>query len=259
MLEIIPVPILSDNYCWLITSEGRDSVYVVDPGEAHPVVEALQKHDFKIEALLITHSHWDHIDGIDEVLSYQQAPVIGPLCLSIPRVTEVVNESSKLKLWGEIDVQIFETPGHLPEHICFYFEDGNNKHLMCGDVLFSSGCGRNFVGSSEEFHGSLSALAKLPPDTKFYCAHEYTLANLKFAQTVEPNNNAIKAKQEATEKLRGDEQPSLPSTIGSEIETNPFMRCHHADVRKAAEQYAGQTLSKASEVFGALRKWKDAF
>ena len=259
MLTIHPVPILNDNYTWIIKSNDSDSVYVVDPGEYEPVARFLTTHNWKVEALLITHSHRDHTGGIDQLLATHPAPVIGPNCSAIPQITQVVDRHSSLHLWNKLAVKVLETPGHLPEHICFYISIRDQNILFCGDIMFSSGCGKNFVGTFKEFLSSLKQLSDLPENCNAYCAHEYTLSNIKFALTIEPENENLHAKRESVEKKRASGLPSLPTTIGNELKTNPFMRCALESVKASAEHYAGRKLANESEVFGVLRKWKDVF
>ena len=258
MLKIVPIPILADNYVWIIKSHHA-SVYVVDPGESKPVIDYLQSEGLRIEGMLITHSHRDHVGGIDALNDYQTAPVLGPDCPAIYQITQKLYAGNRFKLWNEFDVEVIETPGHLPEHICFLVNNQNDTHLFCGDILFSAGCGRNFVGTSEEFHRSLLKLSQLPPHTQFYCAHEYTLANLKFANHIEPNNKEILEKINKIKVLRAQSRPSLPGNIGEELQINPFMRCHIPAVRQQAENYSGKPLAQDHLIFGALRKWKDSF
>ena len=259
MLQVYPVPILNDNYTWIIKSPDSTSVYVVDPGESGPVIQYLEEKNWSIEGLLITHSHRDHVGGIDAVLERFPAPVIGPKCPAIKQVTQIVNEHSQLCLWDDISVQVIETPGHLPEHICFFIPDAQQNLLFCGDILFSSGCGRNFVGTAEEFLTSLKKLSKLPGDCYAYCAHEYTLANIAFALNIEPNNQDLIEKRQLVQAKREAGLPSLPTTIADELNTNPFMRCHLPSVKQQAEAYIDRSIVHESEVFGALRKWKDHF
>ena len=257
MLTITPIPILRDNYCWVITCEQEQSAYVVDPGESGPVIQYLKANNLTLKALLITHSHRDHIGDIDGMLRFQNCPVFGPECAAIHQVTDILRNGESVELWDTYSADVIHTPGHLPEHICYYFKA--TGQLICADILFSSGCGRMFVGTPEEFHGSLTRLAQLPKETLVYCAHEYTQANLKFAKAVEPDNPDIDRKIAATEQLRAAHHPSLPSTIGNERLTNPFMRCHEASVKAAAETFAQTSLNHDPEVFAVLRRWKDQF
>ncbi len=259
MLEIVPIPILNDNYAWLIISADRSRVSVVDPGEATPVIDYIKANQIKLDSILITHSHRDHIGGIDDLLDFQKVPVFGPRCEAIPQITEILSEGDKFKLWGEHEITIIETPGHLPEHICFFMNMNGQFHLFCGDILFSAGCGRNFVGTSQEFYDSLQKLSRLPASTKFYCAHEYTQSNLKFAVEIEPFNQNIIEKINKINEVRKRAKPSLPGTIGEELLINPFMRCHIEEVKKKAENYAKLDLLQGHEIFGVLRKWKDNF
>ena len=257
MVKITPIPILSTNYCWVLQKPTNPSVYVVDPGEAQPVIEFLNRENLTVEAFLITHSHNDHIGGLNQLLKHHNAPVYGPDCKAIPQVSHPLDEHSTLHLWQEFEVKILHTPGHLPEHICFFIDE--LKSVFSGDMLFSSGCGRNFVGTAHDFHHSLQRLQSLGDEVNVYCTHEYTVANIEFAMAIEPNNPHLKDKLDKAKSLRSNGIPTLPTTIAIEKDTNPFLRTHIDEVKRQAESFANKQLADDGEIFGALRKWKDVF
>ena len=259
MLKLHPIPNRKDNYIWLISDDRERSVYVIDPGDAGPVKAYLTTHNRSIAAIIITHSHNDHIGGISELLSWQDVPVIGPKCARIVQITQVVDPQSRLTLWNRYPVQVISSPGHLPEHLCYLFSSENTPHLLCGDVLFSAGCGRAFGGTFTELKASLDAFKRLPRHTRIYCAHEYTLANLAFAQVLEPNNADITAHQDKVQTLRQQGLASLPSTLELELKINPFLRCDKAEVIAAASAYTKQPLNNELDVFQTIRSWKDSF
>lgn len=269
-LHIEPIPILTSNYVWIvhppkslggeaINEERAKQVYVVDPGDAKAVITYLKAQELTLAGLIITHSHNDHVTGIDEVLAYQSAPVYGPRHADIPQVTHALDGSSRFSLWDHIEVDVIETPGHLPEHLCYTFQVEQQRFLFCADIMFSSGCGRIFIGSPEELRQSLYTLAALPEETLVYCAHEYTEANLAFAQAVEPDNGNIATRMRHIQHLRQQGLPSLPSSIAIEKRVNPFIRCEQTAAISAATNRLGHPANNADEVFAALRQWKDVF
>ncbi|MFC6635408.1 hydroxyacylglutathione hydrolase [Microbulbifer taiwanensis] len=260
MLTISPIPAFSDNYIWHL-QQGGDH-WVVDPGDARPVFDALD--DKPLSGILITHHHPDHTGGIAELHRHYGCPVYGPG--SIEGVTEPLANGDQREILGQ-PMQVMDVPGHTLDHLALLIEEpGSNGtpqlHLFCGDTLFAAGCGRLFEGTPVQMYQSLSKLAALPPETRVYCAHEYTLANLHFAEAVEPGNAAIRNRIAESEKLRADDRATLPSTIGEELATNPFLRCHIPGVaRRAANHGAngGTEDSDEVEVFARLRRWKDKF
>ncbi len=264
MLTISPIPAFSDNYIWHLERKGEH--WVVDPGDAGPVIDALG--DSPLSGILITHHHLDHTGGIAQLSSRYQCPVYGPG--SIKGVTEPLADGDRCEVLG-LPLVVMDVPGHTLDHLALLLEeDGSGSssqgtpqlHLFCGDTLFAAGCGRLFEGTPAQMYTSLSKLAALPPETRVYCAHEYTLANLRFAEAAEPGNTAIQNRIAETQALRADKRPTLPSTIGEELATNPFLRCHiPAVARRAANHGAngGVEDSDEVEVFARLRRWKDNF
>ena len=254
MLQIIPLPAFRDNYLWLLRA-GRCAA-VVDPGDAGPVLNYLSLHGLSLVAILNTHHHGDHVGGNRELLGKFDVPVYGPRHETIPGLTHPVGESTIVSLPAlDLEFQVLDVPGHTSGHVAYY---GANS-LFCGDTLFGCGCGRLFEGTAQQMHASLQRLAALPPDTRVYCAHEYTLSNIRFARTVEPDNLDLQAREQEVLALRARDQPSLPSTLDLECRTNPFLRAKQTQVRASAEQHAGQRLRDDGAVFAALRAWKDDF
>ncbi len=255
MLEITPLNAFDDNYIWMISQPGAEAAVAVDPGDETPVLDWLEARGKRLAAILITHHHHDHTGGIPELAAaYPGVQVYGPAGNSIRGVTHPLAEGGRVSLEGlEGAWEVLEVPGHTAGHIA-YLGDGV---LFCGDTLFAGGCGRVFDGTFEQLSASLERIAALPPETRIYCAHEYTLANLGFAAWVEPDSPQLKARTAEAELLRQAGRPTLPSTLNLELETNPFLRTAVPSVRQAAERAAGRPLETTAQVFTALRQWKD--
>jgi hydroxyacylglutathione hydrolase len=257
MFQISPIPAFQDNYLWLI--ENDTETWIVDPGDATPVIKTLQDQNKKLSGILITHHHPDHIGGVEE-LYHPGLQVIGPKKDQFKLVNDPVSEGDVRQVCGA-QFKVIEVPGHTLNHLAFFCEPEEQEPvLFCGDTLFAAGCGRLFEGTPKQMYHSLSRLMSLPGDTQIYCAHEYTEANLKFALSVEPGNNNIVQRAEAVAELRSQGIPSVPSNIKVEKATNPFLRTSSAEIIsniKAKMQSAG-TLSQ-TEVFTQLRKMKDVF
>lgn len=254
MLEIIPVPAFDDNYIWLLVQGGHAAV--VDPGDAEPVLAYLRQHQLTLCAILCTHHHGDHVGGNRELLAAFDVPVFGPAAENIPGRTQKVSEGSKVALPElGIELQVMEVPGHTAGHVAYY----GAGSLFCGDTLFACGCGRLFEGTPAQMYDSLSRLAALPGATKVYCAHEYTLANIRFARAVEPGNRDLAQRESRDRASREQGRPTLPSTLDLELRTNPFLRCGQPEVLATATQRAGRSLGDGVAVFAALRAWKNVF
>lgn len=257
MLEIKALSALSDNYIWVIAQRAAATVAVVDPGEAVPVQQYLKEQGLRVGAYLITHHHGDHTGGLDTLLREHPAPVYGPRAEAerIAQISEPLAGGDRFNVdCLDSEFEVIDVPGHTLGHIA-YFTPGV---LLAGDALFRAGCGRVFEGSMAQMQQSLSKLRDLPEATEVYGGHEYTQKNLVFARTVEPNNAAIAAVAREIDRLRANDQPSLPGTIAEEREINPFLRWDHPDVHAAAEKRAGRTLTDAGEIIATLREWKDA-
>jgi len=256
---VLHVPAFEDNYIWLIVGEAPDAAnrrcIIVDPGDADPVLEGLKIHALDPVAIFCTHRHGDHVGGVRELASKYNVAVYGPPAESIAGVTHKVSGGERIEIDGFPSFEVLPTPGHTAGHISYY---GGNS-LFCGDTLFSCGCGRIFDGTAGQLHQSLRAIAKLPPTTRIYCAHEYTLANLRFALTVEPDNRDTRLYQELCLQKRQQQLPTLPSLMKQELKINPFLRTAEPAVQQAAEQHAARVLSTEEAVFVTLRQWKDGF
>jgi hydroxyacylglutathione hydrolase len=253
-LSVYPVRAFQDNYVWTLR-RGANAV-VVDPGEARPVLAYLDAQQLRLTAILNTHHHADHVGGNAELLEHYKVPVYGPHDHRIATVDHRVHEGDRFKL-EEIGVefQVFEIPAHTKSHIAFY----GAGMLFCGDTLFACGCGRIFEGTPADMHAALMKLAQLPAETRVYCGHEYTMANIKFAKTVEPGNVELGKWEQAGAALRAKGEPTVPSTLAQEMRANPFMRCDQPAVIAAAGRHAGTTLTDPVGVLGALREWKNNF
>jgi hydroxyacylglutathione hydrolase len=217
-----PVPILKDNYAWLLRDSGTGATAIVDPADAQPIIEAIEKAGGRLDLILLTHHHADHIAGVDEVRARFPCPVVGAKAdlHRLPKLDEAVQEGDTVRL-GEAIAQVIETPGHTRGQINFFFPDGGV--LLSGDTLFSLGCGRLIEGTPAEMFDSLHKLAALPPDTLVCCGHEYTESNGRFALAVDPNNAALHDFVGKVEQLRSAGQPSVPSVLGEELKVNPFL------------------------------------
>lgn len=260
LVKFTSIPILSSNYVWLVRRKNSNEVYVVDPGRADEAIDFIETHGLKPKGILITHSHHDHIGGIDDFKKRYDVPVCGPKCSSIPQVTLCFGDKDKLELWPGVSATIMHLPGHLPEHIAYFIQtEGHAPSLLCGDVLFSSGCGRMFTGPAATFQASLARIAALPPETEIYCAHEYTQSNIEFAKHIEPSNLDLERKASHVAKRIGDGGCSLPTTVREELLTNPFLRTNHPDVIAKIEKLTGERPNDEAESFAALRRLKDAF
>ncbi len=257
MLKVTPVCAFSDNYIWLIHENGAgNQVVAVDPGDAVPVLEHLATAGLDLAAILVTHHHGDHVGGVSRLVEQFEVPVFGPATESIPCRTTALTQGDVVEL-GELGLRfdVLDVPGHTAGHIAYH----GHGSLFCGDTLFSGGCGRLFEGTPSQMTTSLDRLSALPPETRVYCTHEYTLSNLRFARMVEPGNDALSAYCQRAKHHRAQGQPTLPSTLALEAEINPFLRCDTETVRESAERYRGSSLKDRVDVFAAVRAWKDEF
>ena len=250
------IPIFNDNYIWLIINSIEKKAIAIDPGDANPLLHYLQSNQLDLAAILITHHHSDHTQGISALKREFSIPVYGPKNEQITGLTHKVEEGDRIHIPAFDRVfHVLNIPGHTLDHIAYTLPG----LLFCGDTLFSAGCGRLFEGTAQQMYHSLQKLAALPDKTDVFCAHEYTLQNLKFAQVVEPNNQWIQNKIRQVSALRQDNRPTLPSRINEEKRINPFLRCEVADVIEAVGKWAGLKLDDPVQVFKYLREWKDGF
>lgn len=249
---IHPIPAFHDNYIWLFRNPENSFCTVVDPGDAKPVIDFLKKENLTLDTILITHHHPDHIGGVSALKQAFDTQVYGPE--TITEVTHPVRDGEQITLrTSGTAFTVTAVPGHTLDHLAYHNEDW----LFCGDTLFSGGCGRLFEGEAEQLYASLNQLKNLHDSIQVFCAHEYTEANLRFAQVVEPNNTAIQAHLDKVKNRKG--KPSLPSTIGKEKAINPFLRCEEPAVIEAAENHSQTQLPTPEQVFATLRRWKDNF
>ncbi len=256
-MKLIPLPAFQDNYLWLLHDGQR--ALVVDPGDAGPVRQALADADLRLEAILVTHHHPDHVGGVDALRDATGARVFGPARERIPPPFEPLAEGDTVEALG-LRFQVLDVPGHTAGHIAYYTPQFEGAPLLfCGDTLFSGGCGRLFEGTPAQMHASLAKLAALPGDTRVCCTHEYTLSNLKFATAVEPGNTRLTHYRQQCEARRSRGEPTLPSTIALEREVNPFLRTREGAVAQAAHAYDGADGNDEVAVFAALRQWKNEF
>ncbi|HEY0326412.1 MAG TPA: hydroxyacylglutathione hydrolase [Allosphingosinicella sp.] len=237
MLEVARVPVLSDNYVWLVHDPATGETTAVDPAVAEPVLEEADRRGWRITQIWNTHWHPDHTGGNAAIKEATGAEVTGPAAEAarIPTLDRQVGEGDKVRL-GAVEADVLEVPAHTAGHIAYHLP--SEKTVFVGDTLFAMGCGRLFEGTAEQMHANLQRLAKLPPDTQVYCAHEYTLSNGRFALVAEPDNQAIRRRVEEVQAARDSGVATVPTTIALELATNPFMRA--AD----AGQLAARRLEK---------------
>ena len=259
-MELLALPAFADNYIWML-HDGRRAL-VVDPGEAGPVESALDEHGLALAGILVTHHHGDHVGGVDALRPRLQGPVFGPAAETIPEPFTGVRSGDSVDVLG-LRFAVIDVPGHTRGHIAYFLAAPgtalDNPILFCGDTLFSAGCGRLFEGTPAQMHTSLQRLASLPGNTQVCCGHEYTLANLRFAATVEPDNEDIRRHQAWCVEQRQRNEPTLPSTVARELLINPFLRANRPDVGRRAAQHARTEAHSAVEVFALLREWKNTF
>jgi hydroxyacylglutathione hydrolase len=234
------VPILSDNYAWLLRDEPSGATAIVDPADPAPIIAAIEKLGGRLDVILLTHHHADHVAGTDEVRARFGAPVVGAAADArrLPKLDRAVRAGDSVTL-GASSAAVIDTPGHTIGHIAFHFPDGGV--LLCGDTLFSLGCGRLLEGTPADMFASLAKFAKLPGETLVCCGHEYTQSNARFALTVEPGNTALKTRAAEVDRLRAAGLATVPSTLAAELAENPFMRAPDvatlADIRAKKDKF----------------------
>jgi len=258
MFDVIRIPAFKDNYIWLLR-KGASAV-VVDPGDARPVLDLLEREGLTLTSILITHHHADHQGGVARLLENYAAPVFGPAAESITAITRPLFGGETIRLESlDLELQVLAVPGHTLGHLA-YFGSGC---LFCGDTLFTGGCGRLFEGTPAQMHDSLTRLAALPEQTAVFCAHEYTETNLRFALTVEPRNRRLRERVDEVAVARAKGWATVPSTLALERATNPFLRCQEAEVVATAKSRAALNNQAFSgdplAVFSVLREWRNSF
>ena len=253
-MEIIPIPCLTDNYAYIINDQTSKIVGVVDPSEAAPIITFLKKNNLKLNYILNTHHHYDHIGGNLELKKKYNAKVVG-FVNDKHRIPGIDIELENNQKWnfGNSTINIFHIPGHTLGHICFFFE--KEKIVFTGDTLFSLGCGKIFEGDHKQMLDSLNKIKKLPKDTKIYCGHEYTYKNAEFCMKYDKNNIDLKKKFEKIKKLRSKNLPTIPSSLEDELKSNIFLRCDQKDLKIKLDMKNQEDL----EVFKKVRDLKDSF
>lgn len=259
LVNIRPIRAFTDNYIWLI--DNGVSAAVVDPGAAQPVLDLLKHENLALTAILLTHHHQDHVGGVSELLEHYAVPVYGPALESLPACDHPLSEGDRFTLpEPSIQFEVIDVPGHTAGHIALYASSiSGQPALFCGDTLFVAGCGRLFEGTPAQMLESLDKLCRLPESTRVYCAHEYTLSNLRWARTVDPDNPSLLEMEQLARAVREIDQPTVPSRMDIEKRCNPFLRSRDPAIADAATAFAAKPLNGPVEVFAALREWKNGF
>ena len=253
-IVVTAIPAFADNYIWLL-SNGGSRCAVVDPGDAKPVLSELRRRDLTLDTILLTHHHADHTGGVQQLVAETGAAVYGPEDQRMGDLTSSLADGETLELPAlGLSFQVMEVPGHTSSHIAFY----GHGSLFCGDTLFSVGCGRMFEGTPQQMQASLDRIAELPPETRVFCAHEYTLSNCDFARAVEPANAELARRASEVEACRAAGRITIPSTLGEELAVNPFLRTRVPSVVTAAQKRDPGAAPGAS-TFAIIRAWKDGF
>lgn len=254
MLEIVQIPVLTDNYVYLIHEPISGDTAVVDPAVEDDVVAALTRHGWTLSHILNTHHHWDHTGANLALKERFDVTIVGPAADRdrIPGIDIAVGEGDQTFL-GDVPALVFDVPGHTRGHIAYYFD--HDHALFCGDTLFAMGCGRLFEGTPDQMWRSLSKFLNMPDETLVYCAHEYTLTNGKFALTVEPDNHDLQVRMQEVVQLREAGTPTIPTTIGLEKATNPFLRPMSDNIQETV----GMLGAPWPKVFAEVRQRKDNF
>jgi hydroxyacylglutathione hydrolase len=253
-LEIAQIPVLQDNYLFLIHDPESGETAIIDPALEDETVDALNARGWQPTYIFNTHHHWDHVGANLALKERYGLKIIGPATdrERIPGIDIAVGEGDHVHL-GDHAANVLFVPGHTTGHIAYHFAD--DEALFCGDTLFAMGCGRLFEGTPEDMWLSLTKLMQLPNSTQVYCAHEYTMSNGKFALTIDPKNTALINRMKTVEQLRADNIPTVPTSIGLEKETNPFMR----PMDEAIQEIVGLVGAPLPKVFAEIRRRKDSF
>jgi hydroxyacylglutathione hydrolase len=257
-MQLTPLPAFADNYIWLL--QHGQQVLAVDPGDGQALLQWLAREPtLQLDAILVTHHHSDHTGGLPALAQATGARVYGPALEKLP-VSHTPVAQGDTVVWGPLHWQVLDVPGHTAGHVAYWTQPENEAALlMCGDTLFSGGCGRLFEGTAAQMLASLDLLAALPADTRVCCAHEYTLSNLRFALAVEPDNLRLAEYERQCQLRRAQDLPTLPARLGDELDINPFLRSRLAAVRASVARHSGLPLADDAQVFAQLREWKNTF
>jgi hydroxyacylglutathione hydrolase len=257
-VRVVPVPVLQDNYSYLIVDEAEQVAAIVDCAEVPPVIAAARTEGARLTTVLSTHHHFDHVGGNEALAEAVPVRVYGNAddAARIPRLTDGVREGDQVFV-GKLQARVLFIPAHTSGHIAYYFE--REKAVFTGDTLFAAGCGRLFEGDAAQMMASLGKLAALPDETRVYCGHEYTVRNLEFAATLEPQNQAIRDKLAWARSRRAQGQPTVPSTLGAERETNPFLRTRSPELRATIRARFPDVGEDDTRIFACTRRLKDEF
>ncbi|GAB3482225.1 hydroxyacylglutathione hydrolase [Marinomonas epiphytica] len=256
-MTLLPLPAFNDNYIWLIKDNDSSGVWVVDPGDAAPVFDYCQQHSSPLLGILITHHHFDHTGGVAELKSHFDCPVFGPAHLK-KLITHPVKDGDQIPLFNHT-FHVMATPAHTLDHLCYY-SDQAQPILLSGDTLFKGGCGRLMEGTAEQMLDALTKLAALPDHCLVYCTHEYTLANYRFALSIDPDNQQLITANQQAEQLRAEQAITLPSNMALEKATNPFLRtAQEKIISLAAQQLNEPPAQTPKEAFSQVRRAKDSF
>jgi hydroxyacylglutathione hydrolase len=255
-LQVTAIPAFADNYLWLIHNELH--AVVVDPGDAGSINEALDSRQLTLVAILLTHHHADHVGGVGQLLNRWNVPVYGPAKEKITGVNHSLSENDSVNFAQlGLTLHVLDVPGHTAGHIAYVEHD--QHWLFCGDTLFAGGCGRLFEGTAEQMTQSLAKFTVLADDFKVYCAHEYTVSNLRFAVAVEPNNTALSTRLSSAQVARDRGESTVPSTLGEEKQTNPFLRYDQPAIIQTLREMGKLNSDEPVAAFAALREWKNSF
>ena len=261
-LQFKQIPAFTDNYLWAIVQNHQ--AWVVDPGDATPFIDLFERENIALKGILITHHHNDHIGGVEKLLAWAKSFVTfaGPLHPSMPRLTRVLQDLDEVELFPQVIARVMAVPGHTLSHLAYYMPQSellSVPRLYCGDTLFATGCGRLSEGTPTQMQKSLDRFAQLPAETLVCCAHEYTLANIKFALHVDGNNSDLLAWSLQAQALRDQQLPTVPTTIGLEKTVNPFMRSDSPSIIATAQAHSELSLQNKEDVLAVIRKMKDQF
>lgn len=265
LLQFKQISAFSDNYLWAIIQ--NDQAWVVDPGDAAPIIQLFEQEGICLKGILVTHHHQDHIGGLTALCEWAKSKnnvfqTLGPSHPNIHSLDHLLKEGDCIEIFSGVSIQCMEVPGHTLTHLAYFLPQSELNpipRLYCGDTLFAAGCGRLFEGSPQQMYESLQKFAQLPNETLVCCAHEYTLSNIKFAKFIDPDNKDLVKWMIEAENLRNMNQPTVPTSLGLEKLVNPFMRCDQGSIIQAAKQSVNHVIDSPVQVLAAIRKMKDSF